>query len=111
MKSWKIFPRSPLGWWAVVLILAMPCLFVVGSSFASTSYRSIPAGKTIAEDLLARPALALSMLAGMVSGITAFIVGLLAIIRKSDMAVLVVIAMAVGALLILFLVAELVFPH
>ena len=34
------------------------------------------------EDIAARPALALSMLAGMAAGIAAFVTGLVAIVRK-----------------------------
>jgi hypothetical protein len=62
-------------------------------------------------DIAARPALALTMLIGMVAGISAFIVGLLTIIRQKENAILVYISTAVGALLLLFLIGEIVFPH
>jgi hypothetical protein len=55
--------------------------------------------------------LALTMLAGMVAGISAFITGLLAIIRQKETALLVYVSTVIGALLTLFLAGEIVFPH
>jgi hypothetical protein len=63
------------------------------------------------EDIAGRPVLALMMLAGMVSGISAFITGLMAIIRQKEHASLVYAATMIGALLILFLLGEFIFPH
>jgi hypothetical protein len=55
--------------------------------------------------------LALTMLAGMAAGISAFITGLLAIIRQKDNAILAYVSTIIGALLILFLAGEILFPH
>ena len=89
----------------------MPILFIIGTSFTNSLYNSIPAGETILKDIAARPALALTMLAGMVAGISAFITGLLAILRKKENALLVYVATVIGALLVLFLTGEVMFPH
>jgi hypothetical protein len=89
----------------------MPILFVIGSSFTRLLYESVPAGRTLLADIAARPALALAMLAGMGAGISAFIVGLLAIVRQKDNALLVYASTIIGALLILFLVGDVAFPH
>jgi uncharacterized membrane protein YeaQ/YmgE (transglycosylase-associated protein family) len=51
------------------------------------------------------------MLAGMGAGITALITGLVAIFRQKERAVLVLISSAIGAVLVLFLAGEIVFPH
>ncbi len=110
-ESWKILPITKLGKWSVGLIVAMLILFIIGSSLTSSLYESVSSGDTILADIAARPALALSMLAGMAAGISAFITGLLAIIRKRDNALLVYISSLIGALLILFLAAEILFPH
>ncbi|MFC2031223.1 hypothetical protein ACFLWA_10890 [Chloroflexota bacterium] len=107
----RITPRTTLGRWAVGLIVAMPILFVIGSSFTNSLYKSVPAGGTILADIAARPALALTMLAGMVAGISAFIVGFLAIVRQRENALLVYVSTVIGALLMLFLTGEIVFPH
>ena len=105
-QPWSILPKTTVGKWSLGLIIAMPLLFFIGSSFADTIYQSVPAGGTILADIAARPALVLTMLAGMAAGISAFITGLLAIFRKIDKAILVVISSLLGALLILFLAGE-----
>ena len=110
-QSWKITPQSTLGWWSVILIIVTPVLFVVGSSFQSLFYESIPAGDTILADITARPALALTMLAGMLTGVMAFVSGLLAILRKKERAIFVFASSILGALLIVFLAGELFFQH
>lgn len=111
MKHWRLLPRTLLGKWSIGLILAMPLLFIAGSSLANSLYKSTTAGDTILADITVRPALAITMLAGMAAGISAFIAGLLVIISKKDNAVLVYISTLIGALLILFLAAEIIFPH
>jgi len=104
-------PKTALGRWSVGLIVAMPILFSIGASFTDWLYPSVPAGDSILADIGARPALALTMLAGMAAGISAFITGLLAILRQKDKALLVYVATVIGAFFILFLAGEFLFPH
>lgn len=113
MTRWfyRILPQRKLGWWSLGLILAMPLLFALGASFADTLYASVPSGRTILDDIMVRPGLALTMLAGIAAGISAFITGLLAITRQKERAILVYLSTAIGALLILFLAAEFTSPH
>ena len=110
-KSWRIMAKTRLGYWSVGLIIAMPLLFILGFLFAKYSYQSIPAGGTILEDISTRPALALSMLSGMLAGISALITGLLAIFRHRERAFLVYVSSSIGALLVLYLGIEIMFPH
>jgi hypothetical protein len=110
-KRWRIAPRSTPGKWSIGLIVAMPLLFAIGMSFSNSIYESVPAGGTILRDIVVRPALALTMLAGMAAGVSAFITGLLSILRKKDHALLVYVSSAIGALLMLFLIAEVAFSH
>jgi len=107
----RIIPISILGKWSVGLIIAMPLLFIIGASFTNSLYKSVPAGDSILADITMRPALAIVMLAGMVSGIIALITGLLAIIKKKEKAVLVYVSTLIGALLVFFLIGEVLFPH
>ena len=109
--SWRITPKTTLGKWSVGLIVAMPIMFIIGTSFTNTLYKSVSAGKTIIADIGVRPALALTMLAGMVAGISALITGFLAIIRKKENALLVHVSTVIGALLMLSLAGEIIFPH
>ncbi|MCX7975924.1 MAG: hypothetical protein N2646_02515 [Bellilinea sp.] len=104
-KTLTILPVTAWGKWSVGLILAMPVLFFIGASFARWLYPSVTAGDTILSDITVRPALALTMLAGMASGIAAFITSILAIVKK-ETAVLVYAAGIIGAFLIFFLAGE-----
>jgi hypothetical protein len=110
-RPWSFLPKTQSGKWSVGLIIAMPLLLMIGSSFTNSLYPSVPSGGTILADIAARPALALTMLAGMLAGILAFVTGLFAIARKKERAIAVYIASFFGALLILFLIAEILFPH
>jgi hypothetical protein len=110
-QSFKFLPKTAAGKWSVGLIIAMPVLFFIGTSLTNWLYAAVPAGATILADISARPALALTMLAGMAAGVSAFIIGLLAMLRQKDRAVLVFISTAIGALLLLFLAGEIISPH
>jgi len=110
-QPWSISPRTILGKWSIGLIVVMPILFFIGTLFTNSVYKSIPAGGTILADIAMRPTLVLTMLAGMTAGISAFITGLLAIIRQKENALLVYISSTIGALLLVFLAAEILFPH
>lgn len=107
----SVIPKTLLGKLSLVLITLMPVLFFVGASFTNSLYSSVPAGNSISEDIAARPALAITMLAGTLSGVTAFIVGLLSIIRKKERSTLVYIATVLGAMLLIVLFGELLAPH
>jgi hypothetical protein len=109
-QSWKFIPVTALGKWSVWLIIAMPILFFIGGTFANSHYASVPSGNSIMEDIAARPALALTMLAGMAAGISAFITGLVAVIKK-EKAILVYAACLIGAFLLVFLAGEFINPH
>jgi len=106
-----ILPKTKLGWCSLGLAAAMLVFFLIGMSFTDLVYKSVPAGGTILKDITVRPALALTMLTGMASGISAFIIGLIAIIKQKERALLVYGATLTGALLIIFIVGEIIFPH
>jgi len=110
-RAWRINPKTVLGMWSLGLVVAMLLLFIIGPSFANSLYDSVPAGDTILADIAARPALALTMLAGMAAGVAAFITGLLAIVRSRERALLVYVSCILGALLVLFLAGEVLSPH
>lgn len=101
-----LFPRSRAGRWAVGLAVAFPLLAALGAALADTLYAGVPAGNWFLGDLAARPVLWLTMVAGVASGIAAFVVGLIATLRARDRGVLTIAATAFGALLILFLLGE-----
>ena len=59
------------------------------NSLTDTLYEGVSSGSSILADISGRPVLALTMLAGFASGISAFITGLIAIIKQKDRAILV----------------------
>ena len=99
-------PDTNLGKWSMGLIVAMFVLFFIGTSFTYTLYASVPSGGTILQDIVARPALALTMLFGITTGILAFIVGAVAVAAKKERSVLVYISALIGMFLIIFLAGE-----
>ena len=106
----KFKPKNNLSKWSIGLIVIMPLLLYIGMSFVNL-YESVPAGKTILHDIALRPGVALPMLAGLVSGIAAFICGIIGITRKKDYSVLVFISTLIGFFVLLFILAEILFPH
>ena len=106
-----LLAKTKLGAWSLGLIAAVPILFYIGAASADSLYGSVPSGGTILEDIVERPVVALSMLAGMAAGISAFTVGLVAIIKQKERALTVYVATLAGMLLLLFLIGEVVFPH
>jgi di/tricarboxylate transporter len=106
-----LMPKTRSGKLSLVLIAAMPILLYIGSSLTDTLYKSTPAGRTILEDIAKRPALALTMLTGMATGVSAFIVGVVAIVRQKERTLLVYAATLIGMLFTLFLIGEILFPH
>ena len=107
----SFIPKTKLGKWSLGLAAAMLALFFIDMFFTTLLYESVPAGGTILKDIAVRPALALTMLSGMVSGISAFVTGLIAIIRQKERAILVYGATLIGALLIIFLLGEFISSH
>ena len=103
-------PKSNLGKLSFALIVLMPMFIYVGASFVSF-YESVPAGETILHDIIVRPRVALSMLGGFFSGIVAFFCGVFGIIRKKDYSVFVFISTILGFFVLLWVIAEILFPH
>lgn len=104
-------PKTIFGRWSLGLIVGMPILFFIGSLLRDLLYKAVPAGGTIPEDILARPALALTMLGGMAFGILSFVAGIISIVKRKERALLVYIATIMGGLLISFLLGEIFYPH
>jgi len=99
------------GKWSVALIILMLILFLLGTTAMNLLYPSSPAGNTILEDLAARPALVVAMLAGMAAGVAAFFTGVVAIMKHHDRTLIVFLATIFGALLIFLLLGEIISPH
>ncbi len=104
-------PKTKLGKWAIGLILTMLMLFFIGTSFTNSLYTSVPSSNSIFEDMIRRPALVFPLLTAMLSGVAAFVTGIIAVAKDKERAPLVYIALIIGACVILFLAGESLFPH
>ncbi len=104
-------PKTKLGKWSVGLILGFFALVFVGTTLAGSLYESVPAGDTVFADVINRPALALSMLAGFGAGMSSCVTGLISIIKRKERALLVFGATLIGAVLTFYLVGIILFPE
>ncbi len=100
-------PKTKPGKYSIILLILMPLLFALGRLFMNAFYESVSSGDTILEDISKRPVLALTMLSGMASGVSSFVVGIVAIVKNKEHSPFVYFATIIGALFTLFLTAEL----
>ena len=103
-------PKTNIGKWSIGLILAMFILFVIGLSLPNILYASAPASNSLLDDIVNRPLLALSMLAGVGAGISALYTGLVAIIKRKERAILVYGSTLIGLAVTFFVIAMFLFP-
>ena len=103
-------PKNDLGKWSIGLIVIMPILLYIGMSFVSF-YKNIPAGETILHDIMVRPGIALSMLIGFISGISAFFAGIIDIVRKKDHSILVFLSTIMGFFVLLWCLIQFLFSY
>jgi len=104
-------PQTSPGKWSLGLIILMPILLWIGTWSMNTFYSSVQAGDTILKDIAARPALALSMLAALASGVMAGVTGLVSILKQRERTLLVYLSTILGIMVFLFVLGEIFFPH
>ena len=104
-------PKTKLGKWSISLILAMVVFFVIGLSLPNILYESAPGSNSFLDDIINRPLLALSMLAGGGAGISALITGLIAVLKRKERAILVYGSTLLGAAITFFVVTMFLFPE
>jgi hypothetical protein len=110
MKKIEFLPISIFGKLSLALVVTMPIWFFIGMSMVDF-YDLIPAGGTIPRDIIARPGVALPMLIGMACGVAAGFIGMVGIVKKKDYSVLTLLSSALGFLMLLWVLAEIIFPH
>lgn len=107
-----LLPKTSPGKWSLGMVVVMfLLLFAVGPFFANRVYKGVAAGETIPVDFITRPGLAISMSAGFAAGLAGMVIGLLAMIRHKERAMLVFVSTLVGLLLVVFLAGEFAGPH
>lgn len=106
----KILPGSLVGRWALLLAVAIP-LFLIAGNVSVSLYEGIDSGKTVLEDILVRPAVAIPMWVGFALGISACVTSAISVFRKKDRSVLSVGTFLVSSVVVLFLILEIAIPH
>jgi len=104
-------PKTNLGKWSIGLILAMFILFVIGVSLPNILYESAPSSNSLLDDIVNRPLLAFSMIAGVGAGISALITGLVAVLKRKERAILVYGSTFIGAVLTFFVISLFLLPE
>ena len=108
MLTMKIIPETKVRKLSVWFIIGLPILIFVGTLFANFYY-DVPPGGTILKDILIRPLVGVFSLTGIALGVASLILGLIAVIKKKERAILVFIPIILGFLLVFLLLGE-VFP-
>jgi hypothetical protein len=103
MKSYFL-PRTNPGEWSAILIVVLMVSFAMFYSFVAAGERG---GMTFFSNLL----LAIPMVIAGISGIAAFVVGLVAMLRYRERSILVYITTAMGLFVLIFSLGEILFPH
>ena len=97
----SILPKSSLGRWSVGLAAAFILLFVLFWILIAPARRGVgPA-----------PFAPMAIVAAGISGIAAFVIGLISMIRSKERSILVFLAVVVGLFVLIFLLGEFLYPH
>lgn len=105
------FPKTKLGAWAVGLVAMWPIFTILGMVVMNNLYFGVEAGNGLIDDLRVRPFFAVTMLVGILLGVTSFPMSLVAIVRRGERSVLSVLATLLGLLLIILLGGEFLIKH
>ena len=97
-------PKTALGKWSVALIIIFIVLLGVFQLLVASGQRG---GETFFSNLI----LTIPMLIAGVSGVSAFVTGLIGIIKSRERSVIVYLAALIGLFVLLFGIGEIVFPH
>ena len=97
-------PKTTLGKWSVALIIVFIVLLGVFQLLVASEQRG---GETFFSNLI----LTIPMLIAGGSGISAFVIGLIGIIKSRERSFIVYLATLIGLLIMLCWLGEIIFPH
>ena len=100
----SLLPNSHLGKWSAGLIAASVVCFVAFQLLVASGQRG---GETFFSNLV----LTVPILLAATSSVIAFFTGLICVIRNRQRSILVFLAILVGLFVLLFWLAEVIFPH
>ena len=97
-------PKTTLGKWSVALIVVFIVLLVSFQLLVASGQRG---GETFFSALI----LTVPILIAGFSGVSAFVTGLIGVIRSRERSVIVYLAVTIGLLVLLWGLGEIIFPH
>ncbi len=97
-------PRTIMGKWSIGLIIAFFLFFAVFLILIALGQRG---GDTFFSNL----ALTIPMLLAGVSSVSALVTGIIGIVKSRERSVLVFLATAIGLIVLIFSLGEVIFPH
>src|SRR3989344_7112161 len=100
-----IMPRTKLGKWSVGLAVAFFFLLATGI------FVILRQGPRADETFFDNPVASIPMLGAGAAGITAFLTGIISIIKHKERSVLVFVVTAIGLLVLWFVLGEILYPH
>jgi hypothetical protein len=98
-------PATTLGKWAIRLTILLVLFFLLATAIVVLGHQ------TGGETVTANNNIAIPMLLAMVSGVSAFFTGVLAILKNKERSVLVFISTIIGLSVLIFLLGEFLVPH
>ena len=100
----SILPKTKLGKWSTVLIIAFIVFIVAFQLLVASGQRG---GETFFGNLV----LTIPILLAGTSGVFASVTGLIGVIRNRERSILVFLAISIGLFVLLFSLGEVIFPH
>lgn len=107
-SGWRSPPTSRPGRWARTMLFVLLGIYVLASVLTGVFGRREPGSTVDGVMQAAGPVIGIALV---LAGLAALVFGLRALISHRDRGIVVWLAVAFGALAMLFLVAELVLPH
>ena len=101
----SILPKTLLGRWSVGLAAAFILVFVLLQTFYASVHRN-----TVPNPGPPSPFITMGVVADYISGIVSFVAGLISIIKSKERSIFVFLVVAVGFLVLIWLLAEFLFP-
>jgi len=97
-------PSTFSGNWSVRLIVSSLIFFIL-------FYALVASGQRGGDTFFSNPALAITMLIAAILAVSSFFTGIIGIIRNRERAIFVYISTVIGFFVLLYGLAEIIFPH
>ncbi|WP_339060328.1 hypothetical protein [Tepidibacillus marianensis] len=104
MKN-RLMPNTKLGKWSRGLLIGFLILLVLGTVIASIQR------PTADQTFFSNPLFSILMISPVVAAIFSFLTGIVAVFKKKERSILVLLSTAIGLLILVILLGEFLFPH